>query len=138
MTSTNTAMPTPTCENCGRDKTPTYICDACCDKLNAITRKRATDYAKLEAECEACDVARYAAELALAAASPWRYDVENAPKDGTNILLYWNHPLLDGTKITRYMRWDGGVWTDGDLSVTGRWVIAFATINQPENDNGMD
>lgn len=38
MMSTNTHMPPPACENCGRDKSPTYICAACCDKLNAATR----------------------------------------------------------------------------------------------------
>lgn len=48
--STNTNMATPTCENCGRDKTATYICDGCCDKLNDAARKRASDYAALEAE----------------------------------------------------------------------------------------
>lgn len=31
---TDTSSPRPTCENCGRDKTPTYICDACIDRFN--------------------------------------------------------------------------------------------------------
>lgn len=38
-TYTSTHTNPPTCENCGRDKQATYICDACCAKLNAATRK---------------------------------------------------------------------------------------------------
>jgi hypothetical protein len=50
MSSTNTNMATPTCESCGQDKSPTYICDACCSKLNAASRAKRDQIAALEAE----------------------------------------------------------------------------------------
>lgn len=46
MSSTNTYIAPPACENCGTEKTPTYICCKCIEKLNA----KRTDYAALEAE----------------------------------------------------------------------------------------
>lgn len=48
--STNTNMPTPTCENCGRNKTATYICDGCINKLNAASRALRADRDRLAAE----------------------------------------------------------------------------------------
>ena len=47
---TSTQMALPTCENCGGDKQATYICDPCCDKLNAITRATRTERDRLAAE----------------------------------------------------------------------------------------
>lgn len=47
---TNTNMPTPTCENCGRDKTATYICDGCCNKLNTASRALIAERDRLAAE----------------------------------------------------------------------------------------
>lgn len=48
--STNTYTSVPTCENCGRDKQATYICDACCDKLNAMHRDLLAERNRLAAE----------------------------------------------------------------------------------------
>lgn len=50
MSSTNTYTSAPTCENCGRDKQATYICDPCCDKLNAMHRDLLAERDGLAAE----------------------------------------------------------------------------------------
>ncbi len=50
MSSTNTYTSAPTCENCGRDKQATYICDPCCDKLNAMHRDLLAERDRLAAE----------------------------------------------------------------------------------------
>jgi len=47
---THTRMSPPVCENCGRDKQPTYICDACIDKLNAGSRALFAERDALRAE----------------------------------------------------------------------------------------
>jgi len=63
--------------------------------------------------------------LASCAAAPWRYDVENAPKDEYCIVLFkggsWNIGKL-GNKY--FFDIYGIVFRDS--------VIAFATINLPE------
>jgi hypothetical protein len=47
---TNTMMPPPRCENCGRDKSATYICDACVNKLNTMHRELVAERDRLAAQ----------------------------------------------------------------------------------------
>lgn len=67
----------------------------------------------------------------MPAAGPWRYDVENAPKDGSEILLAWetSRPFID------LMHWDSSIekWNDdSDNPLEAGRVFAFVTINPPE------
>jgi len=67
----------------------------------------------------------------LFAAGPWRTDVENAPKDGSKVMLAWGSERI-GIAVF-YWDNDANVWVDGNGSyVEHEYVIAFATINQPE------
>lgn len=79
----------------------------------------------------------HAAELmsALAplfSAGPWRYDVENAPKDGSEVLLAIRINdedfCLVGKWHENYRFWS----TSTGLMPQDKDVSAFATINQPE------
>lgn len=71
--------------------------------------------------------------LPMPAASPWRYDVENAPKDGIYFLM---QDAYDGDY--HIVKWcplhDRFVAFSGSCHASIS-IIAFATINQPENDN---
>lgn len=58
----------------------------------------------------------------MPAAGPWRFDVENAPKDGTEVLV----AVDSGGPIIFVV----GPITEADLRLTP--IIAFATINPPE------
>lgn len=51
-----------------------------------------SDYDKLKGENDQLwrDVERVKVQLATCAAGPWRYDVENAPKDGSEFLIWYD------------------------------------------------
>ena len=69
----------------------------------------------------------------LFAAGPWRTDVENAPKDGSEVLLAWRDCI--GEPHCESFHWDADdeVWINGDGGfIEDSGIRAFATINQPE------
>lgn len=69
----------------------------------------------------------------MPAAGPWRYDVENAPKDGSEILLAWRDCI--GEPHCESFHWDAddNVWINGDGGfIEDSGIRAFAAINQPE------
>jgi len=61
----------------------------------------------------------------MPAASPWRYDVENAPMDGSEVLV----AVHDGANVICVV----GPLADADLKLID--ILAFATINTPETPN---
>lgn len=72
-----------------------------------------------------------AREAEVPAAGPWRTDVENAPKDGSEVMLAWGSEKL-GVSV---FHWDkeNDVWSDGsDGYVENEYIRAFAAINPPE------
>lgn len=70
----------------------------------------------------------------LFAAGPWRYDVENAPKDGSDV---WGEFVI-GTQVMKMaVRWDikRKFWRNDYFSLMGNQLHAFATVNLPETPN---
>jgi hypothetical protein len=68
------------------------------------------------------------------AAGPWCYDVENAPKDGSNVLCQFNEV---GCDMEIVVFWSGRFnrWFDGfGRSYEHNLLRAFASINAPEVD----
>lgn len=69
------------------------------------------------------------------AASPWNYDMDAAPKDGTRVLLAWG--IYDVGVWPMFYKKDDSyrseVWTDGDGCYIDIDVpFAWAAINLPE------
>lgn len=65
------------------------------------------------------------------AAGPWRYDVENAPKDGRDVLGEF---VVANQPITMAVRWDVKrlFWGNDCFSLTNKQMLAFAELNLPE------
>lgn len=94
-------------------------------------------YAEHDRDIHQCGIDGFhATELMAAlapmfAASPWRYDVENAPKDILLLCWQWTPEDCDWNQIIMRKHEDG-TWECGDLLCEHDPPIAFATINQPE------
>lgn len=74
-----------------------------------------------------------AALTPLFAANPWRYDVENAPRDGSVIMADFGcHGEPTNIHI---VHWDGEWWSNKDREFECSLIRAFAAINQPETAN---
>lgn len=75
-------------------------------------------------------------ELAACAAGPWRYDVENAPKDGTYIqgMFKNNHPLSTSGKSLIPGLWhkDEKCWDTMEGYFHQDDLVAFAVPNPPQ------
>lgn len=80
------------------------------------------------------DAAWMLEELSTCAAGPWRYDVDNAPKDGTNLLIAWK--WLSNIQVDRlFWSQHDEFWTDGSgirCCVMPDTVFAWTTINPPK------
>lgn len=65
------------------------------------------------------------------AAGPWRRDVDNAPRDGSEVLLAWAN---NGNVYTETLCWNeiDEVWRNEDEGVLIIPPFAFATINPPQ------
>lgn len=75
-----------------------------------------------------------AALAPLFAAGVWRYDVENAPKDGSEIAAEFD---VLGTTERHFVKWHSGSgsWESPSEKLPDDALRAFATINQPEIPN---
>ena len=88
------------------------------------------DARELAHEC-ACRMDELRRDLAACAAGPWRTDVENAPRDGSEVLLAWAN---NGNVYTETLCWNeiDEVWRNEDEGVLIIPPFAFATINPPQ------
>lgn len=71
-------------------------------------------------------------DTSACAAGPWRYDVENAPKDGSEVWLYWHNPGDPECKRTTTASWSIDLWSGHMHYVLDSWLIAFAIPNLPQ------
>jgi len=67
----------------------------------------------------------------MPAAGPWRTDVENAPKDGSEIAAEFN---VLGAIERHFVKWHSGSgsWESPSEKLPDDALRAFATINRPE------
>lgn len=66
----------------------------------------------------------------MPAANPWRYDAENAPKDGSIIMADFG---CHGEPLNIHIiHWDGDWWSNKHREFEYSLLRAFATINPPE------
>ena len=82
--------------------------------------------------CRKC--AKYTADIQSAcAAGPWRTDVDNAPRDGSDILGYFSN---FGNPVMRRSAWEsqGGFWGGKDCfpGFAPDELLAFAVPNPPQ------
>lgn len=78
-----------------------------------------------------------AALAPIFAAGAWRYDVENAPKDGSEIAAEFD---VLGFRERHFVVWHpgSGSWESPSEKLPNDAIRAFATINPPEIENDMD
>ena len=67
----------------------------------------------------------------LFSAGPWRYDVEDAPKDGSEIAAEFD---VLGTIERHFVKWHhgSGSWESPSEKLPNDTLRAYAIVNQPE------
>jgi hypothetical protein len=80
------------------------------------------------------DIVAINAPCSVPPTGPWVWDMEQAPKDGSEILVLFQHPNLQSSFMSFRTTWDYDHWF-GCLTVT---PIAFAIINKPWEMKGDD
>lgn len=74
------------------------------------------------------------AQLAACAAGPWRFDVENAPKDGSMIWASWHKPSNPEAVFVTSLHWweNYKTWRGHGFDVREEWIINFTIPNPPQ------
>lgn len=108
----------------------TYIQDIHSESVCTVSK---ADYDKLKGENDQLwrDVERLRAQLAACAAGPWRTDVENAPRDGSEIAGEFG---VLGSKERHFVVWHpgSGSWRSPSEKLSNDALLAFAIPNPPQ------